>query len=50
MGLIKLMDNLNTYLAEAVALIFSPSSDRYPDVGVQPYSGKLIESPVELEW
>jgi len=50
MGLIKLIDNLNTYLAEAVAQIFSPNADAYPAIGVQPYSGDLMEVNVELEW
>lgn len=50
MGLIKLMDDLNSYLAEAVAQIFSPSSDSYPEIGVQPYSGELIEGKVEVQW
>jgi hypothetical protein len=50
MGIIKLMDNLNSFFAEAIARIFAPSDDAYPNVGVQPYSGDPFRDDVELEW
>ncbi|AFZ44168.1 hypothetical protein PCC7418_2002 [Halothece sp. PCC 7418] len=50
MGIMKVMDNINSFFAEAIARIFSPSDDAYPDVGVQPYSGDPMSNDVELEW
>jgi hypothetical protein len=50
MGIMKIMDNLNSFFAEAIARIFSPSDDAYPKVGVQPYTGDPMSNSVELEW
>jgi len=50
MGIMKLMDNINSFFVEAIARIFSPSDDAYPNVGVQPYSGDPFTGDVELEW
>ena len=35
----KMFANLNTYLSEAVARIFSPRDDMYPATGEQPFEG-----------
>lgn len=50
MKMMKLMDSINSFFAEAIARIFSASDDAYPEVGVQPYSGDPIEGEVELKW
>lgn len=50
MGMMKFMDDLNSFFAEAIARIFSPSDDAYPSVGVQPYSGEPFHGEVELKW
>lgn len=50
MKLMKMMNELNSFFAEAIARIFSPNQDAYPNVGVQPYYGDPIEAQVELKW
>lgn len=50
MKMMQLMASLNAFFAEAIARIFSPNDDAYPNVGVQPYSGDPIEGKVELKW
>jgi len=50
MKLMKMMNELNSFFAEAIARIFSPNQDAYPNVGIQPYSGDPIEAQVELKW
>ncbi len=49
MKMMQLMDSINTFFAEAIARIFSPNDDAYPNSGVQPYSGDSIEGNVELK-
>lgn len=50
MKLMQLMDQINTFFAEAIAHIFSPSKDVYPQIGIQPYSGDPFSGDVELNW
>lgn len=50
MKMMKLIDSLNNFFAEAISRIFSPSDDAYPNVGVQPYSGDPTEGEVEFKW
>ncbi|WP_186708765.1 hypothetical protein [Euhalothece natronophila] len=50
MKIMKIIDNINSFFAEAIARIFSPSDDAYPNVGVQPYSGDPVEGEVEFKW
>ena len=37
----KTLKSLVQYLAEGFARIFSPSNDRYPAIGIQPFEGDI---------
>jgi len=50
MAMMQVIENINNFVAEAVAQIFSPSDDGYPSVGVQPFSGDILSSNVGLNW
>lgn len=39
MTIYKLFDNVTQFFSEAVARIFGPTDDSYPDTGVQPFEG-----------
>lgn len=40
MNISKMMDNLIQYISEAIARIFGPTDDEYPETGVQPFEGE----------
>lgn len=48
--LIQAPVQLVRYLWEAVSRIFSPSDDRYPPTGVQPFEGDPADSKKRHEW
>ncbi len=50
MSMMEIIKNINNFIAEAVARIFSPSEDAYPSVGVQPYSGDTFSGHMKLNW
>ena len=40
MSIYKIFDNMTRYFSEAMARIFGPYDDAYPEIGVQPSSGE----------
>lgn len=40
MNIIKAIGNTLRYLSEGAMRLFSPSHDKYPETGVQPFSGE----------
>ncbi|MFB6276790.1 MAG: hypothetical protein ABEI32_11695 [Halothece sp.] len=50
MNLMTMMNDMASFLGEAIARIFSPNDDAYPNVGVQPYSGEVFHGNVKLNW
>ncbi|MES1023617.1 hypothetical protein ABN584_12040 [Gloeocapsa sp. BRSZ] len=38
------------YIWEAVSRIFSPSEDRYPTTGVQPFEGEPADGKKRHDW
>ena len=47
--IVRAWSNLSQYISEAIARIFSPNDDKYPDVGVQPFEGEPYQ-PSQGEW
>lgn len=43
----QMFDGLVQYFSDAIARIFSPSDDAYPEVGVQPFDGEPYSQWVE---
>lgn len=41
MSIPKVIDDIIQYVSEAVSRIFSPSDDKYPNTGVQPFDGDV---------
>lgn len=39
MNILKRLNDVILYLSEGVAILFSPSHDDYPNIGLQPYDG-----------
>jgi len=48
--MMNMMNQMASFLAEAIARIFSPNDDAYPNVGVQPFSGEVFDGDLELKW
>lgn len=44
------LNSLMQYLAEGFARIFSPSDDRYPLIGVQPFGGDIYTQTSYFDW
>ncbi|MFB2921852.1 MULTISPECIES: hypothetical protein [Aerosakkonema] len=44
MSIYKVFDSVTQFFSEAVARIFGPTDDAYPQTGVQPFDGDLPES------
>ncbi|MEO0947806.1 MAG: hypothetical protein AAFY11_06635 [Cyanobacteria bacterium J06641_5] len=49
MNIKQLWNDVNRYLWEAAARIFSPIDDNYPMVGVQPFEGEIVRG-YNPEW
>lgn len=43
MNIIQTIKGIVQYLTEGFARIFSPTDDRYPVIGVQPFEGEVNE-------
>lgn len=43
----QMLDSLVQYFSDAIARIFGPSDDAYPEVGVQPFDGEPYSQWVE---
>ncbi|MBW4465820.1 MAG: hypothetical protein KME07_10335 [Pegethrix bostrychoides GSE-TBD4-15B] len=39
MNILKRLNDAILYLSEGAAMLFSPSQDDYPNIGLQPYDG-----------
>lgn len=50
MNMTKMINDMAAFFGEAIARIFSPNDDAYPNVGVQPYSGDVFHGDVKLKW
>ena len=40
MNISEMLSNLSKYISDAMARIFGPNDDEYPEVGVQPFEGE----------
>jgi hypothetical protein len=40
MNISKIITNVSEYISAAVARIFGPNDDQYPEIGVQPFEGE----------
>lgn len=49
MSVLKSLRGGMQYLFEAFARIFSPSDDRYPTVGENPFEGEPYEKPLSAK-
>jgi hypothetical protein len=47
--IVKAWNNISQYISGAVARIFSPNDDKYPDVGIQPFEGDPYQQS-QTEW
>ena len=43
MSIYKIFDSMTRYFSEAMARIFGPYDDAYPEIGVQPYTGEPFQ-------
>ncbi len=50
MGIYKLFDSITRYISEAIARIFGPNDDAYPEIGVQPFSGEPSQENGKTDW
>ncbi|MDB9312885.1 hypothetical protein PN462_07215 [Spirulina sp. CS-785/01] len=50
MNMFKWVEDVNDYLSEAIARIFSRNDDTYTPIGVQPFSGDLGHPKKQVEW
>lgn len=39
----QIIGNAIQYFSEAIARIFSPNDDKYPNIGVQPFEGEVTD-------
>ena len=44
------LSNIVQYIGEGFARIFSPSDDKYPIVGIQPFGGEIYSPTNYLDW
>ncbi len=47
MNINEMLRDMMQYLTEAFARVFGPSTDEYPEVGVQPFNGEPNSSHPE---
>ncbi len=50
MDISKFLASLAQYISEAVARIFSPTDDEYPNTGVQPFEGEAYKEKPGADW
>jgi hypothetical protein len=46
MNINRILQNAVQYFTEAFARVFGPSTDEYPEVGVQPFEGEPVTDGV----
>lgn len=47
MNIDRILQNAVQYFTEAFARVFGPSTDEYPEVGVQPFDGEPLADGAE---
>ena len=50
MSISKIFDNLTRYFSEAMARIFGPNDDAYPEIGVQPFTGEPYQDNGQADY
>ncbi|HEY9596802.1 MAG TPA: hypothetical protein V6D33_03950 [Cyanophyceae cyanobacterium] len=50
MNIIQLIESITQYISGAVARIFGPTDDAYPNIGVQPFSGEPFHETKGSDW
>ena len=50
MNISKIFSAISQYISDAVARIFGPNDDEYPEVGVQPFEGDPYKEQSQAEW
>jgi hypothetical protein len=50
MSFSKMFANMTQYISEAVARIFGPTDDEYPNTGVQPFEGEPYKEKPGADW
>lgn len=45
MSLLKDVKQMFQFVFDAAGRVFSPSDDRYPEIGVQPFEGEIVREP-----
>ncbi|MDJ0591794.1 MAG: hypothetical protein QNJ72_17650 [Pleurocapsa sp. MO_226.B13] len=50
MSLSKMLKNIVQYITEGFIEIFSPNSDQYPAIGVQPFGGTINYRNSRFDW
>ncbi|MFM1841553.1 MAG: hypothetical protein RLZZ490_284 [Cyanobacteriota bacterium] len=47
MNINRILQNAVQYFTEAFVRVFGPSTDEYPEVGIQPFEGDPLANSVE---
>ena len=50
MTIVETVKNIVQYITEGFARIFSPNSDEYPAIGVQPFEGTIYHHNSQSYW
>lgn len=50
MTIYQIFDNVTQFFSEAVARIFGPTDDAYPETGVQPFDGDSFKESNKSDW
>ncbi len=45
-----IMNKMNKYFSEAMARIFAPTDDEYPNTGIQPFEGVPTKKTKKYKW
>lgn len=50
MSLPNVIDNVTSFISEAIVRIFGPTDDQYPVIGVQPFEGEPSKNSRKADW
>ena len=50
MAITKAIENISQYFSGALARIFGPTDDKYPNTGVQPFAGDPYKARSRSDW
>ncbi|GAB1540731.1 hypothetical protein NUACC21_34000 [Scytonema sp. NUACC21] len=50
MAISKILADFTQFISEAVMLIFTPNDDKYPYIGVQPFTGEPYNARTSDTW